>query len=164
MRKILLMSSALALLSGVAEAACIQTPTCGAMGYDSTVACEGGIKCPFGNAWNCTLADKIAQLEITIEKLEQTAQQEALAKCKIGDILYHDMSCNANVVASKTPIGVIFDVTNGLAVAKDEFTDLVWGTLYEDISGIQNYASVSTSTFKKSCGVVPSSSILNEQG
>ena len=146
MKQYLLLTSALVLSSGVAEAACIQTPTCGAMGYDSTVACEGGIKCPFGNAWNCTLADKIAQLEITIEKLEQTAQQEALAKCKIGDILYHDMSCNANVVASKTPIGVIFDVTNGLAVAKDEFTDLVWGTLYEDISGIQNYASVSTST------------------
>ena len=88
MRKILLMSSALALLSGVAEAACIQTPTCGAMGYDSTVACEGGIKCPFGNAWNCTLADKIAQIEITIEKLEQTAQQEALAKCKIESVIF----------------------------------------------------------------------------
>lgn len=145
MRKILLMSSALALLSGVAEAACIQTPTCGAMGYDSTVACEGGIKCPFGNAWNCTLADKIAQLEITIEKLEQTAQQEALAKCKIGDILYHDMSCNTNVVASKTPIGVIFDVTNGLAVAKDEFTNLAWGPNV-DISGIQNYSTNTTAT------------------
>ena len=144
MRKILLMSSALALSSGVAEAACIQTPTCGAMGYDSTVACEGGIKCPFGNAWNCTLADKIAQLEITIEKLEQTAQQEALAKCKIGDILYHDMSCNTNVVASKTPIGVIFDVTNGLAIAKDEFTNFAWG-MSGDISGIQNYANSSTS-------------------
>ena len=143
MRKILLMSSALALLSGVAEAACIQTPTCGAMGYDSTVACEGGIKCPFGNAWNCTLADKIAQLEITIEKLEQTAQQEALAKCKIGDILYHDMSCNANVVASKTPIGVIFDVTNGLAIAKDEFENLTWGPNV-DISGIQNYSTNTT--------------------
>ena len=145
MRKILLMSSALALSSGVAEAACIQTPTCGAMGYDSTVACEGGIKCPFGNAWNCTLADKIAQLEITIEKLEQTAQQEALAKCKIGDILYHDMSCNANVVASKTPIGVIFDVTNGLAIAKDEFTNLAWGPNV-DISGIQNYSTNTTAT------------------
>ena len=145
MRKILLMSSALVLSSGVAEAACIQTPTCGAMGYDSTVACEGGIKCPFGNAWNCTLADKIAQLEITIEKLEQTAQQEALAKCKIGDILYHDMSCNANVVASKTPIGVIFDVTNGLAIAKDEFKNLTWGPNV-DISGIQNYSTNTTAT------------------
>ena len=143
MRKILLMSSALALLSGVAEAACIQTPTCGAMGYDSTVACEGGIKCPFGNAWNCTLADKIAQIEITIEKLEQTAQQEALAKCKIGDILYHDMSCNANMVASKTPIGVVFDTTNGLAIAKDEFKNLTWGPNV-DISGIQNYSTNTT--------------------
>ena len=145
MKQYLLLTSALVLSSGVAEAACIQTPTCGAMGYDSTVACEGGIKCPFGNAWNCTLADKIAQLEITIEKLEQTAQQEALAKCKIGDILYHDMSCNANVVASKTPIGVIFDVTNGLAIAKDEFENLTWGSNV-DISGIQNYSTNTTAT------------------
>ena len=56
MRKFLLYSSALAVLglSGMAEAACIQTPTCSSLGYTSTTACEGGVKCPFGNTWNCT--------------------------------------------------------------------------------------------------------------
>lgn len=57
MRKFLLMSSALtvgSLLSGAAEAACIQTPSCSSLGYSSTTACEGGLKCPFGEAWNCT--------------------------------------------------------------------------------------------------------------
>ena len=60
MRKILLMSSALVvsgLLSGAAEAACIQTPTCSSLGYTSSSSCTGGTKCPFGNAWNCTVVD-----------------------------------------------------------------------------------------------------------
>ena len=54
MRKFLLYSSALVVLSGVAEAACIQTPTCSSLGYTSSSSCTGGVKCPFGNAWNCT--------------------------------------------------------------------------------------------------------------
>ena len=143
MRKILLMSSALALLSGTVEAGCIQTPSCSSLGYSSTTACEGGLKCPFGNAWNCTLVNKITELEKIIEKNQA---EEALKNCKIGDILYSDMSCNANMVASKTPIGVVFDTTNGLAIAKDEFANLVWGAVVEDVSGVQNSSSVSTST------------------
>ena len=57
MRKFLLYSSALmvsGLLSGAAEAACIQTPSCSSLGYSSSSSCSGGIKCPFGNYWNCT--------------------------------------------------------------------------------------------------------------
>ena len=57
MKQYLLLTSALVvsgLLSGVAEAACIQTPTCSSLGYTSSSACTGGVKCPFGNAWNCT--------------------------------------------------------------------------------------------------------------
>ena len=50
------------------------------------------------------------------------------------------------MVASKTPIGVVFDTTNGLAIAKDEFANLVWGAVVEDVSGVQNSSSVSTST------------------
>ena len=51
------------------------------------------------------------------------------------------MSCNTNVVASKTAIGVIFDTTNHLAIAKDEFAGVVWGGYVEDIADIQNYDS-----------------------
>ena len=147
MRKIFLYSSALVasglLNSGVAEAACIQTPSCSSLGYESTSSCSGGIKCPFGNAWNCTFINKITELEKVIENIQK---EEALANCKIGDILYSDMSCNANMVASKTPIGVVFDTTNGLAIAKDEFANLVWGAVVEDVSGVENSSSVTTST------------------
>ena len=148
MRKFLLYSSALVasglLNSGVAEAACIKTPTCSSLGYESTTSCSGGLKCPFGNAWNCTFINKITELEKVIENIQK---EEALANCKkIGDILYSDMSCNANMVASKTPIGVVFDTTNGLAIAKDEFANMPWGYVGEDVSGVQNYSNATTST------------------
>ena len=58
MRKFLLYSSALVvsgLLSSTAEAGCIQTPSCSSLGYTSTTACEGGLKCPWGNAWFCNV-------------------------------------------------------------------------------------------------------------
>ena len=134
MRKILLMSSALALLSGTVEAGCIQTPSCSSLGYSSTTACEGGLKCPWGNAWFCNVGGG------------GSGSNPDYSNCKIGDILYSDMSCNANMIASKTPIGVVFDVTNTLAIAKDEFANLVWGAVVEDVSGVQNSSSVSTST------------------
>ena len=134
MRKILLMSSALALLSGTVEAGCIQTPSCSSLGYSSTTACEGGLKCPWGNAWFCNVGGG------------GSGSNPDYSNCKIGDILYSDMSCNANMIASKTPIGVVFDPTNGLAIAKDEFANLVWGAVAEDVSGVQNSSSVSTST------------------
>ena len=54
MKKYLFLTSALVVLSGTAEAACIQTPSCSSLGYESTSSCSGGLKCPFGNAWNCT--------------------------------------------------------------------------------------------------------------
>ena len=55
MRKFLLYSSALVLgFSGAAQSACIQTPSCSSLGYDSSTSCSGGVKCPFGNYWNCT--------------------------------------------------------------------------------------------------------------
>ena len=136
MRKFLLYSSALVAftMSGAAEAACIQTPTCSSLGYTSTTACEGGLKCPWGNAWFCNVGGG------------SSTPTPDYSNCKIGDILYSDMSCNANVVASKTPIGVVFDVTNTLAIAKDEFTDLVWGSVVEDVSGVQNSSSTTTAT------------------
>ena len=145
MRKFLFYSSALAVFgfSGVAQSACIQTPTCGAMGYNSTVACEGGIKCPFGNAWNCTAADKfteltnkITELETTIKKVQQGSNNENKVNCKVGDILYDDFSCNENVVYTKEPIGVVFDVTNYLAVALEGKEKVAWSTTAFDIPGL----------------------------
>ena len=143
MRKILLYSSALVvsgLLSGVAEAACIQTPSCSSLGYTSSQSCNGGIKCPFGNAWNCTASDLSTQItELTNKITEQTNKiteitnkittiEEKIvtiengassSNCTVGAILYSDMSCDPNVVASKKPIGVVFDRANRLAIALD---------------------------------------------
>ena len=153
MRKILLMSSALVLLSGTAEAACIQTPSCSSLGYSSSSSCSGGTKCPFGNYWNCdainkvnsinsqitNLTNKITTLETKVTELQKDA---ATANCKIGDILYSDMSCNTNVVASKTPIGVIFDVTNKLAIGREESSySLYWSSDNFDVPGLNNIKS-----------------------
>ena len=151
MRKILLYSSALVVgLSGVAEAACIQTPSCSSLGYSSSSSCSGGTKCPFGNYWNCdainkvnsinsqitNLTNKITTLETKVTELQKDA---ATANCKIGDILYSDMSCNTNVVISKTPIGVIFDVTNKLAIGLEESSSsLRWSDDYFDVPGVDN--------------------------
>ena len=126
MRKFLLYSSAFVAftMSGMAEAACIQTPTCSSLGYTSSQSCSGGIKCPFGNAWNCTLINKITEIEKKVTEIINNGGGSSgsntnndFSSCKIGDILYSDMSCNADVIANKTPIAVIFDTTNGLAVA-----------------------------------------------
>ena len=127
MKQYLFLTSALVvsgLLSGVVEAACIQTPTCSSLGYTSSQSCSGGIKCPFGNAWNCTLINKITEIEKKVTEIINNGGGSSgsntnndFSSCKIGDILYSDMSCNADVIANKTPIAVIFDTTNGLAVA-----------------------------------------------
>ena len=108
MRKFLLYSSALVvsgLLSSTAEAGCIQTPSCSSLGYTSTTACEGGLKCPWGNAWFCNVGGGSSTPDYS--------------NCMIGDILYSDKSCDPNVVASKKPIGVVFDRAHRLAMALD---------------------------------------------
>ena len=145
MRKILLMSSALVLgLSGAAEAACIQTPTCSSLGYTSSSSCTGGVKCPFGNAWNCTVVDKITELEKIIENIQQINVSGGLASCRVGDILFSDKTCDANVHPGKTPIAVIFDTTKKLAVSIQNCDFGGWGPYSElgqpsDILGLTIY-------------------------
>ena len=143
MRKILLYSSALVVgLSGVAEAACIQTPSCSSLGYSSSSSCSGGTKCPFGNAWNCSINDiktefnnKITELETTIKKIQQGSNNEN----KVN--LYDDFSCNENVVYTKEPIGVVFDVTNYLAVALEGKEKVAWSTTAFDIPELDLHPS-----------------------
>ena len=157
MRKFLLYSSALVvsglLSGGAANAACIQTPTCSSLGYTSSSSCDGGIKCPFGNAWNCTIINKITEITNKIttieEKITEIEQNGGggtttpdYTNCTVGAILYSDKSCNANMVASKTPIGMVFDTTNHLAIALD--TELkLWSDEYFDVPTLSNYSSPS---------------------
>ena len=157
MRKFLLYSSALAvfgLSSSVAEAACIQTPTCSSLGYTSTSSCTGGTKCPFGNYWNCTageikteLTNKITELEKIIEEIKQnsSSNSDILSSCQVGDILYSDKSCNTNVVAPKTPIGVVFDRVNKLAIGLEESLG-IWSLGAFDVPELSNIELSSTAT------------------
>ena len=164
MRKILLYSSALVvsgLLCSVAETACIQTPSCSSLGYTSSQSCNGGIKCPFGNAWNCTASDLSTQItELTNKITEQTNKiteitnkittiEEKIvtiesgassSNCMVGDILYSDKSCDPNVVASKKPIGVVFDRANKLAIALDTESKR-WSDGYFDVPTLSDYSS-----------------------
>ena len=170
MKQYLFLTSALVvsgLLSGVAEAACIQTPSCSSLGYTSSSSCRGGIKCPFGNAWNCTVVDltnkiseitnKITTIEEKITVIEENGGGSGTTtpdytNCTVGAILYSDMSCNANVVASKTPIGVVFDTTNKLAVgmvgSEVPYSEggLQWSKEYFDVPGLSNITSWDTVT------------------
>ena len=159
MRKILLMSSALVvsgLLSGVAEAACIQTPSCSSLGYTSSQSCNGGVKCPFGNAWNCTAAgltnkitevtnkiteitNKITTIEEKITVIEENGGGSGTTtpdytNCTVGAILYSDMSCDPKVIASKKPIGVVFDRTEKLAIGLEE-SKQYWSSEYFNVLG-----------------------------
>ena len=149
MKQYLFLTSALVvsgLLSGVVEAACIQTPTCSSLGYTSSQSCSGGIKCPFGNAWNCTIIDKITEITNKITTIEEkitvieenggSSSTPDYSNCKIGSILYSDFSCNENVVYTKEPIGVVFDEVNHLAVALEEKQDIQWSTTAFDIPGL----------------------------
>ena len=148
MRKFLLYSSALfagGLLNGVAEAACIQTPTCSSLGYTSTSSCTGGTKCPFGNYWNCTASDlndkiteqtnKITELETQITEIKK---EVSTANCLVGDILYSDMTINPDYVSGKTAIGVVFDCRKKLAIGLEQ-SDEEWSITDDfDVPGVEN--------------------------
>ena len=153
MRKFILYSSTFMLLNGVAEAACIQTPSCSSLGYESTSSCSGGIKCPFGNAWNCNLINKINSINTQItnltnkittieEKIVKIESSTSSSNCIVGDILYSDKSCDPNVIATKKPIGVVFDRANKLAIGLEQ-SNQYWSTTDFDVPGLSNITSAS---------------------
>ena len=125
MKKFLLLSSTAAMLiwSNYVNAACVSTPSCTTLGYDSKTPCSnGGIKCPFGEAWNCKISelkDKITELEKEIEELEE--QNSAIGGCGVGDYLYSDMSCDPYLHTDECPIGIVVDGINNIAISKDTF-------------------------------------------
>ena len=82
MKKILLASAGVMVMSaGTVYAACIPTPSCASLGYESSSSCEGGIKCPFGNAWNCTLTDiknKVTEITNKVTEIENKIKRKML--------------------------------------------------------------------------------------
>ena len=166
MRKFLLYSSALVLgLSGAAQSACIQTPTCSSLGYTSSSSCTGGVKCPFGNAWNCTAADfsdkiteltnkiteqtnKITEIETKVEEVEVivTRPNSSLRFCGVGNIFYSDWTCSIELDSSKTPIGVVvYDdgFGHGQVMALKSIGSYTWGVYGTDVPTLSNYTSAS---------------------
>ena len=147
MRKVLLASAGVMVVSaGMAYAACIPTPSCSSLGYESSSSCEGGIKCPFGNAWNCTLVNKITE----IEKIIQEGGVGGNKNCQIGNIYYSDKSCSVSLDSSKTPIGVVVYVDgqgHGQVMALKSIGNYKWGSYNDDIPTLTNFTSAESASY-----------------
>ena len=133
MKKFLLYSTAFVVLSGTANAACIQTPSCASLGYDSNSACENGLKCPWGNAWYC----KVGELEEAVNNAEKAKT------CIPGAVFNSDRSCTEKQELGKIPIGVVVYADgkgHGQAMALEKI----------DIVALNNYLkTVKYTTFSK---------------
>ena len=156
MKKILYTTTAF-VLCGIAQsqAACIPTPSCTSLGYTSTTSCTDGLKCPFGNYWNCTHINKITELtnkiteqtnKITeLEKTIETVKQEsASSACQIGAIFYSDKTCSTGRILSKTPIGVVvYNDGNGhgQVLALNSIGQYYWNKYgsFKEIPGLPSY-------------------------
>ena len=142
----LILCSSMAQAYAQSPAACIPTPSCTSLGYTSTTSCTDGLKCPFGNYWNCTHINKITELTNKITELEKvigTSQSQGEI-CVLGSILYSDKSCYLNPQKGKTPIGVVVYVDGkggGQAMALNSVGWFSWGKS-GDISELTNYTSI----------------------
>ena len=153
MKKILLASVGVMVMSaGVGYAACIPTPSCSSLGYESSSSCEGGIKCPFGNAWNCTVINKVNEITNKVTELEKVIEEGGTSgskgdtsNCVVGSIFYSDWTCSyGSVIATKAPIGVVVYSDNaghGQVMSLNSIGNYTWGGYGTDISTLQNFSS-----------------------
>lgn len=102
--------------------ACIKAPSCEELGYTRTIAkCKGVnyLHCPF-----------------------DSAKVYCILPMKTGDILYSDFTYDSDVIAGKTPIGVIVDPSRRLAAALEYSSEkLAMGTGSTDIFGYSSESS-----------------------
>ncbi len=166
-------TTAIIISCGITQAqTCVPTPTCSTLGYTSSTACDSGIKCPFGEAWNCStndikteitekiteLTNKITEQTNKITEIEQKVEDLETPKevCYIGSILYSDKSCSSNLMLGKTPIGIVVYIDGtggGQALALKSIGDYEWGGYGTDISTLPNYSSASSASQDfASCG------------
>ncbi len=109
MRRIFLMSSVLFVAPfvfgemGEASAQCVATTDCASLGYTEASCPNGGIKCPFGNTWNCKGTGGNGSGDGPIGGDAEHCND----KCCIGWIYYSDGSCSEKRIGSKVPLGVI---------------------------------------------------------
>ena len=138
----------------------VPTPDCSTLGYTSSSSCTNGIKCPFGNYWNCDLSNKITELtnkiteqtnkiteiETKVEEVEVivTRPNSALKFCGVGNIFYSDWTCSIELDSSKTPIGVVvYDdgLGHGQVMALKSIGSYAWEGYGTDIPTLSNYTS-----------------------
>ena len=145
MKQYLLLTSAFVaggLLSGTAGAACIKTPSCSSLGYTSSSSCTGGVKCPFGNAWNCmgpnntteinklkteisgiktdisNIKTNITNLSNRITNIENNSgsgtggYSQACSGCQVGD-LYNGSSCYSFLLITQNGGYFVYAKENG---------------------------------------------------
>lgn len=105
---------------------CIQPPSCDTLGYTMTADQCGDavkfLKCPL---------DQSKMFCLTQEEIDGNAVGH------VGDILYSDKTFSTELITGKTPIGVVFDEANHLAVSLDQ-TQLAWGGYGKDIPTLGN--------------------------
>ena len=111
---------------------------CAKLGYTKSVSqcSDGYLKCPYNSA--AVFCEDIG--------------------AAVGDILYGDGTVASSLVAGKTPIGIVFDTDNKLAVALTDINSsgsagsstMYWSTSYYDIPALGNCTS---STDLMTCGV-----------
>ncbi len=117
---------------------CVQPPSCESLGYNKTETdCSGAdivVKCP-------TDTSKMSCLKLP-------SQQSV----SVGAILYGDGSVSRELITNKKPIGVVFDVSNRLAVAltdakKDGSAgteSMYWSSQTCDVEGLRNISSTTS--------------------
>ena len=122
---------------------CAVPPTCEQLGYKMKVDDCGEnpvLRCPFA------LSDN-NQVYCT-----ESAQNQVVS---VGAILYGDGTVASGLVTGKTPIGIVFDTANRLAVALTDINSsgsagsstMYWSTSYYDIPALGNCTDLTT------CGV-----------
>ena len=130
----------------IVQAACVLPPSCVELGFtvDASKCSGAALKCP----WDLSKAACKEKEEI-----------------EIGSILYGDGTVASGIVTGKTPIGVVFDAANRLAVALTDVKKngtagseaMKWSSDYCDTPGLQNCTiteiSYGTNLTPISCGV-----------
>ena len=148
-------TTAIIISCGITQAqTCVPTPTCSTLGYTSSSSCTNGIKCPFGNYWNCTLANKITELTNKVTELEKTIEtiekENILKSCVVGHIFYSDKSCSVTMQTGKTPIGVVVYTDgegHGQVLALKSIGDYEWTSSAKDIPTLTNFSSARNASY-----------------
>ena len=142
MRKFTLLTSVLLTAPfavGNVSAQCVATQDCATLGYTETSCENGGIKCPFGNAWACK-----GNADTGTEDSENGRDNP---DCTYGAIYYSDGTCVKDSISEKIPIGVVVYGENNQKwiMALDNTASYVkWSTEGGDVPEITNYTTEQT--------------------